>query len=116
MLWMIALLAFAASVLQAQNISGTWQGTLKAGPQELRTVLKIALEDDKYKATLYSIDQGGQPIQASSFTKDGPVIKWAVTALAGSYEGRLSADGNTIAGAWTQLGMPAPLTLVRATP
>ena len=115
-LWMIVLLTFAASALQAQNITGTWQGTLKAGPQELRTVLKITLEDDKYKATLYDIDQGGQPIPTSSFTKDGPVVKYAITAIGGSYEGRLSADGNTIAGTWTQLGMPMPLTMVRATP
>jgi uncharacterized protein (TIGR03435 family) len=34
----------------------------------------------------------------------------------GSYEGKLSADGNTIAGTWTQGGRPLPLTLKRATP
>jgi uncharacterized protein (TIGR03435 family) len=115
-LGIIALAALPGGALQAQNITGTWQGTLKAGPQELRGVLKIALEDDKYKGTLYSIDQGGQPIPTSSFTRDGPVVKFAITAISGTYEGRLSADGNTIAGTWTQFGMPAPLTLVRATP
>jgi uncharacterized protein (TIGR03435 family) len=114
-LWIIAWFALAASALQAQNVSGTWQGTLKAGPQELRTVLKISLEDDKYKGTLYSIDQGGQPIQLSSFTKDGPIIKYTITAINGSYEGRLSVDGNTITGTWTQFGNPSALNLVRAT-
>ena len=118
MLWIITSLALALTggALQAQNIAGTWQGTLKAGPQELRTVLKISLEDDKYKGTLYSIDQGGQPIQTSSFTKDGPVIKYAITAINGSYEGRLTADGNTISGTWTQFGNQSALNLVRATP
>jgi uncharacterized protein (TIGR03435 family) len=114
-LWLVVMLAFAASAM-AQNISGSWQGVLKAGPQELRTVLKIALEDDKYKGTLYSIDQGGQGIATSSFTKDGPVIKYAISQINGNYEGRLSADGNTITGTWTQFGMPVPLTLARATP
>jgi uncharacterized protein (TIGR03435 family) len=114
--WIITSLALAGSALQAQNIAGTWQGTLKAGPQELRTVLKISLEDDKYKGTLYSIDQNPTPIQTSSFTKDGPVIKYAITAINGSYEGRLSADGNTITGTWTQFGNPSALNLVRATP
>jgi uncharacterized protein (TIGR03435 family) len=114
--WIITSLALAGSALQAQNIAGTWQGTLKAGPQELRTVLKISLEDDKYKGTLYSIDQNPTPIPTSSFTKDGPVIKYAISAINGTYEGRLSADGNTITGTWTQFGNPSPLNLVRATP
>ena len=52
--------ALLASALHAQNITGTWQGTLKVGPQELRTVYKISLEDDKLKAVLYSIDQMSQ--------------------------------------------------------
>jgi uncharacterized protein (TIGR03435 family) len=106
-----------ASALHAQNITGTWQGTLKAGPQELRTVYKISLEDDKLKAVLYSIDQGGQPINASAITQDGSAIKIKIAQINGTYEGKLSADGNTITGTWDQgLGNPLPLNLVRATP
>ena len=37
------------------------------------------------------------------------------SALGGGYEGRLTADGNSITGTWTQ-GAPAPLNLARATP
>lgn len=115
MLWMIALAALPGSALLAQNITGAWQGTLKAGPQELRIVIKISLEDDKPKAVMYSIDQaGGQPIPASAFTKDGSIIKMTVGGI-GSYEGKLSADANSIAGTWTQ-GAPLPLNLARATP
>jgi uncharacterized protein (TIGR03435 family) len=109
--------ALVAGALHAQNITGTWQGTLKAGPQELRTVYKISLENDKLKAVLYSIDQGGQPINASSITQDGSTIKIKIQQINGTYEGKLTADGNTITGTWDQgLGMPLPLTLVRATP
>jgi len=115
MLWTIALAALPVSALQAQNITGTWQGTLEAGPQKLRIVIKISLDDDKLKAVNYSIDQGGQPIPASAITRDGSTIKMTVAALGGSYEGKLSGDGNSIAGTWTQ-GAPLPLTLVRATP
>jgi uncharacterized protein (TIGR03435 family) len=39
----------------------------------------------------------------------------AVPALGGTYEGKLSSDGNTITGTWTQ-GAPLPLNLERATP
>lgn len=112
-LWMIAFATLSGSALQAQNVTGSWQGTLEAGQQKLRIVFKISLEDDKLKAVLYSIDQQAPPIPASSITKDGSTIKIAVGGL-GSYDGKLSASGNEIAGTWTQ-GAPLPLNLVRAT-
>ncbi len=113
MLWMIAFAMLVGNVLQAQNVTGTWQGTLEAGPRKLRIVFKISLEDDKLKATLYSIDQPSPPLPASTVTKDGSTIKIAIGGL-GSYEGKLSENGNEIAGTWTQ-GAPLPLNLVRAT-
>src|ERR1700722_6029972 len=93
--WIIALAALPGSALQAQNITGDWQGILKAGPQELRTIFKISLADDKLKAVLFVIEQPGPGIPASAFTKDGPNIKITVAAINGSYEGKLSADGNS---------------------
>jgi len=115
--WMIALAVLALTTLKAQNITGTWQGMLQ-GPQgmPLRTVIKVALDNDKLKATLYSIDQTPQPIPASTFTKDGPSIKMTIAAMNGTYEGKLSGDGNSITGTWTQGGPVSPLNLTRATP
>ncbi len=42
-------------------------------------------------------------------------MKFAIDQIRGSYEGKLSADGTTIAGTWTQ-GLSLPLELRRATP
>ena len=112
----LSFVALLASSLHAQNITGTWQGTLKAGPQDLRIVVKVSLEDDKLKAVMYSLDQaGGQPINANSITRDGSIIKMAVSLIGGNYEGKLSADGNSITGTWNQIA-PLPLNLTRATP
>jgi uncharacterized protein (TIGR03435 family) len=111
----LMLLMIALSALRAQDITGTWQGTLKPGPQDLRIVIKISMEDDKLKAVNYSIDQGGQPIPANAISRNGSAIKMSVAAIGGSYEGKLSADGNSIIGTWTQ-GGPIPLNLTRATP
>jgi uncharacterized protein (TIGR03435 family) len=115
MLWIAALVAVQAGALFAQDLTGTWQGTLKPGQRELRIVMKISRDDDKLKAVMYSIDQGGQPITANSISRNGSTVKFAITQINGSYEGKLSPDGNTITGDWTQ-GQPLALNLVRATP
>src|SRR5271168_3571852 len=96
-----------------QSIADTWQGTLHAG-RDLRTVVKISKADDGgYKAVFYSIDQGGDGITASKCTLEGPTLK--MTLPFGSYEGKLSPDGKTITGTWTQGPNPLPLTFERAT-
>jgi hypothetical protein len=64
---------------------------------------------------MFSIDQGGQPINASSATLDGSTFKYSVDLIGGSYQGTLNADGNSIVGSWTQGPNPIPLTFVRAT-
>ena len=97
------------------DIAGNWQGTLQAPQRALRIVMKIAKTDKGWSASMYSIDQGAQPVKASSVTLDGSTFKCAVDLIGGDYQGTLSADGNSIAGTWTQGPKPLPLTLVRAT-
>jgi hypothetical protein len=100
---------------KTQSIADTWQGTLHAG-QDLRVVFKISKTDGGgYKAVTYSIDQGGNGIPVDTVTLDGTMVKMSVKMIAGTYEGKLSGDGKTITGTWTQ-GAPLPLTLTRATP
>jgi uncharacterized protein (TIGR03435 family) len=113
-LWMTALAALQGSASQAQNITGNWQGALQAGPQKVRIVFKIALENDKLKSTLYTVDQPSAPV-ATTIAWDGSTVKMTIPAANGKYEGKLSADGNSIAGTWTQ-GAPLALNLARATP
>ena len=118
MLWIIALAALPGSAF-AQNITGTWQGAIQP-PQgqgrELRIVIKISTTDaDKLAAVMYSIDQQSPAIPATTFTRNGSTVKMTVAALNGTYEGKVSGDGNSIDGTWSQ-GMPLPLNLVRATP
>ncbi len=99
----------------APDISGTWQGTLHA-QKDLRTVLKISKANGAWKGELYSIDQGAGAIPTSSFTLQGSTVKYAILAIDGSYEGKLSSDGKTITGTWTQGDHPLPLVLQRAAP
>lgn len=114
MLCFVVCMALLGSKLHAQDITGNWQGTLKA-QKDLRIILVITRNHDALVGTMYSIDQGAQPIKASSLSLDGVNFKCSVDLIGGTYEGRLSADGNTITGSWTQGASPVPLTLVRAT-
>ena len=96
------------------DITGDWQGTLQAG-KSLRTIVKISKGEKGLAVKMYSIDQGGQQISASSASFDGSTFKYAVDMIGGSYTGTVSADGNSIVGTWTQGPNSLPFTLVRAT-
>jgi uncharacterized protein (TIGR03435 family) len=101
---------------KVQSIADTWQGTLHAG-QDLRTVVKITKADPGgYKAVFYSIDQGGDGLPVTKITVDGTTVKMTLTMISGTYEGKLSPDGKTITGTWSQGPTPLPLILTRATP
>jgi non-heme chloroperoxidase len=118
-LWIMVLAALLGRSLYAQDISGDWQGTLKAGPQELRLVVKIGkAANGGWNATLFSIDQSpdwGTGIPADSVTLQGPDLKFKVDMVGGAYEGKIGAGGTSVEGTWTQ-GMRLPLEFRRATP
>src|SRR5579862_1813614 len=103
LLWMIALAAVPGGPLFAQNLPGTWQGTLQVsagapgGARSLRIVVKISRADDEsLKAVFYSIDQPSPPLNANTITQQGATVKFTVNTIGGQYEGKLSGDGKSI--------------------
>jgi len=116
MLCVVALAAMLGGAARGQDLSGNWQGTLKVG-KDLRIIFNIYKGDkDGWNAKMYSIDQTPQPIPVTSVTRQGSNVKMTIDMLSGSYEGKLSDDGKTMTGTWTQGPQPFPLVLVRATP
>jgi uncharacterized protein (TIGR03435 family) len=99
--------------LRAQDISGNWQGTLQTGQGNgLRTLLKISKADNSgWKAVMYSIDQGAQPIAVTSLTVQGLNFNFTIKALDVSYTGTLNSDRTTITGNATQGGQTHVLNL-----
>lgn len=109
------LLAVTPILAQEHDISGAWQGTLHTPRGDLRVVMKVSKDASGYKAMMYSIDQGGNGLPASSVAMQGGNIKIAVPALGGVYEGKFSnTDGTAITGTWTQ-GAATPLDITLAT-
>ncbi len=51
------------------------------------------------------------PIPANKITLEGTTVKISQSMIGGTYEGKLSADGKTITGDWTQGPSPLPLNL-----
>jgi len=99
------------------DITGTWQGTAHgSGGHDLRFVLKIA-KDEKgtLSATLYSIDQKEKPMAGDAVRFERGTLRFVNQFPGLTYEGKISADGNSISGTMTQLGS-FPLVLERATP
>lgn len=111
----LAVLLCLCGGAKAQEIVGQWQGTLHAGKQDLRLVMKVFKDNGSLKADFYSIDQNPTPIHTSTFVRDGSSIKFTINMIGGSYDGKLSADGKTIDGTWTQGANPIPLDLVLTT-
>jgi hypothetical protein len=108
-LLILAFVTLTACAAYAQNIVGDWQGTLKAGPAELRLVLHIAQgPDGNFKATMDSIDQGANGIPITSMSLKDSKLDFTVDAVHGSYEGKVNSDGTAISGTWSQ-GQPLPL-------
>jgi uncharacterized protein (TIGR03435 family) len=102
-----------------RKIEDTWQGTLHV-PQanrDLRIVVKVK-KDDKgaLQVSNYSIDQGGGEMKADSASFQDGEFKFAIQGIDGKYEGKMSGDGKSIAGTWTQGPGSMPLLLERATP
>jgi non-heme chloroperoxidase len=89
----------------------------KAGKQDAATVEKkdpAKAEKDAWKAMLYSIDEGTDGIPVSSVTLQDSTLKLGLELIHATYEGKLSADGQSITGVLVQ-GMPLTLNFQRAT-
>src|SRR5215469_3388141 len=108
----------AALCASAQDISGDWQGTLKAGPVELRLIVHISKGDKgSWQGTMDSIDQAANGLGLASIKLRDSKLTFGVPSVHGMYDGKVNAAATAIDGVWSQ-GEPFPLNLTRmpATP
>jgi len=112
---LIAVLAgLTETTLHAQDATGDWQGTLKAGGAEIRVAVHISKNaQGSLRATFDSPDQGAAGIKVGPIDLRGTKLSFAVLSIGGSYEGTLNDAGTAIAGTWTQ-HLDFPLEFRRA--
>jgi uncharacterized protein (TIGR03435 family) len=101
---LLAAVLFSAAGIYGQDLTGTWQGMVHPPDtkDDLRTVIKVSTsEGGTFKGNFYSIDQTVQPFPTTG-TIQGTTIKLQIPGIGCVYEGKLSADGNTITGSIKQ--------------
>lgn len=118
MLWSVvaAVAMLSANALQAQDIAGDWQGTLKGPGSGSRLVLHITKTNKgDWSATLQDLDDlDATPV--TSITLRELTLKFSIDPEHITYEGKLSADKTTIIGTYTEgKDSPKPLEFQRAT-
>ncbi len=112
------LLVLATSTLGAQDITGTWQGTLATTPKPSRILLRVAHEGDgRLTVARFNLDGAGfgSPMGAHWASLEGGVLK--ATFGSGDFVGKLDARANHMAGTWTPTNGATPqhIDLIRPT-
>src|SRR3974390_2749594 len=91
----LAMLGLFISALRAQDVAGTWQGTL-TGPERgtARLVAKISRDTNgTLNATAYNADRSAPAIPVSAISFQGLKLRMTLPTMNATYEGRLSSDG-----------------------
>lgn len=112
---LLALVLTLASPIAAQTapIEGSWEGALQLPTAKLRLRIHLrAAPGGGWSATADSPDQGAFGLPVSSVTFAGGTLKWEMSQLRASFEGKLNETGSEIAGTFTQ-GLAMPLTFRR---
>ncbi len=93
-----ALLLLAISV-SAQDIQGVWQTTVQEHGKPLRYVVHISMDNGAIAATLDVPEHFQFDTPVDSIVLNQSVVNFRVGQV--SYEGSLSADGQTLQGSWS---------------
>ncbi|HYL86992.1 MAG TPA: alpha/beta fold hydrolase [Candidatus Angelobacter sp.] len=95
-------------------IEGEWVGSLQAGDAVLHLVLHISkAPDGSYKATIDSLDQGVYGIEVTSLTLVASTLRFSVSSVVASYEGKILANSAVMEGVWSQGNTGLPLAFHR---
>jgi pimeloyl-ACP methyl ester carboxylesterase len=97
--------------LFAQDITGSWKGTLKFQGGQIPLIFNISGTGNGHSATMDSPNQGAKGIPVTTVTFSGDNLVLAIPAANIEYRGTLT--NNTVKGTYTQNGNVIPLDLVR---
>jgi len=106
------------NLLAAQNsLKGEWKGSIKTPGQELEVILNFTLENEGLTGLIDIPIQNVVDLPLQSITLKDKEVSFAIKGIPGNplFEGRLSADNNSITGDFTQSGSTFPFSLAKIT-
>lgn len=109
----LLIILFAALTLNAQDITGQWNGALTIQGNQLRLVFNVTKTDTGFSSTMDSPDQGAKDIPVTRTTFEDPKITFEVSNLHIQYTGELKGD--EIIGTFKQGGHELAMNLSRKT-
>ncbi len=93
---------------------GVWLGALQTGSAALRLQLHVKSNSEGREfCSLDSLDQHAMGLECANAVLQGDAFSFDVPSVGGHYAGKLSADGSSLTGEWSQHGNSLPLTLTR---
>ena len=98
----------------AQSLEGVWQGnvTMPNAP-ESRAAIRVTRTDGSLAGVMFLLDTNVQ-MPVAKISLQGTTAKMSIARM--TYEGTLSADGNSLVGKLTMGANSMPMPLKRATP
>ena len=113
--WVLAVVVMLSSLCAAQapDVVGDWLGAIDTGGIKLRVAFHIKSTPEGLAATMDSLDQNARGIPVTAVVRDGASLKLEMKQLNGGFQGKISADGATMEGTWTQGPSSFPLLLKR---
>ncbi|MBQ1958058.1 MAG: acetylxylan esterase, partial [Alistipes sp.] len=104
-------LTLVVTSLSAQEVIGTWKGSLSVQGTELPIVVRIWQEDGTYKALMDSPQQNAIGIKVESVKYENKMLSISVPSLAVTIAGTIS--GTTYSANFTQGNIELPLVMDR---
>ena len=98
--------------VNAQDISGKWNGILEVQGTQLRLVFNISQTEKGYSSTMDSPDQGAKGIPVTSISYENQTLKLEVSSAGIQYEGTLNKE-NVFVGTFKQGGQSFPFNLTK---
>jgi hypothetical protein len=92
---------------------GKWAGKLDTQAGSYNLVFNLANKDGSAVGSIDSPDRGAMGIPMSEISPTENAIKIAVKLISAEYSGKLSEDGKTLTGEWSQGGGSFALVLIK---
>jgi pimeloyl-ACP methyl ester carboxylesterase len=104
-------LLLLSTLINAQDLTGSWSGTLQIQGTTLHVVFNISAAGSGYTSTMDSPDQGVRGILTGSTSITDNMLTIEIPKMGINYKGTFLPDSNIIKGSFTQGPVSLPLSL-----